>query len=65
MHNAVLMKSASRHRRVTTRCSFLFISALLDVEMGENDTVDYFLLHLVSICRAAESARRSAGPHHN
>jgi hypothetical protein len=33
MHDAVLIKSVSRHRRATTRCSFFFISALLDVEM--------------------------------
>lgn len=65
MHDAVLMKSVSRHRRVTTRCSFFFISVLLDVEMDENDTANYLLLRLVSICRAVESARRSARPHHN
>ena len=41
IQDAVLMVSASRHKTVTTRCSFFFIPAALDVANGENDTADF------------------------
>jgi hypothetical protein len=41
IQDAVLTVSNNRHRTVTTRCSFFFIPAALDVTNGENDTADF------------------------